>query len=461
MYNLFLVACGMNIPKKWNNKIAKKHNYLNYGLLSLATSFKALGSSPIVVHGGFKTPDEILFQIINIGLKESQYPIYISIISFYSLEWAKKFCKLLKTTFPDTDIVIGGRWVTTGREKWILSEIPEANAVVSGLAEDIAKQLLNDKYSQQKIIINKYSKHINSIFDVNLDYSILYDFERYQPSIEVSRGCGRGCSFCQERSFPLTQLKSANKISEQFEHISNVYGTNELSPYFEASFFNPNIEWAKKLIRVRNLNNEFYNWRCESRADVFDEEITETLVNAGFKVIDLGLESASCVQLLRMKKTKTPQQYLDKASRFIKYASSLGVWIKVNILLFLGETEETVTETIKWLENHKKYIKGVSVGPVIGFGLNHEVKKFVDSFDCPDVSIATPEREITGISMFNLSKEIDYTRSNELSLEISRNFMTKKNYYDLKAFSYFPRGYSYQEFCDDIPGEIDKLPFHN
>lgn len=287
----------------------------------------------------------------------------------------------------------------------------------------------------------------------------MHNHVRFQPSIEIYRGCGRGCSFCEERDFPLTKMKSPIAISQQFQHLCDIYGTHKLSPYFEASFFKPNQTWAKKLVKVRKDNNEVYHWRCESRADIFDKKLTELLVNGGFKVIDLGLESASHTQLLRMNKTKRPDEYLEKASEFIEFASSLGVWIKVNILLFIGETLETISETTEWIDKHKKYIKGVSVGSIIAFGLPDEVQDFINSFNCPEASIAKLKDNTTGVTRLNLSKEIDYFRSNELALEKSREFMTKRNYYDLKSFSYFPRGYSYQQFCEDIPEQADNLPF--
>jgi len=62
-----------------------------------------------------------------------------------------------------------------------------------------------------------------------------------------------------------------------------------------------------------------------------------------------------------MKKTKNPEQYLVRASKLIKECYEHDIAIKVNILLYAGETEKTILETTEWLEKHKKYIKGVSV----------------------------------------------------------------------------------------------------
>ncbi|OQY48517.1 MAG: hypothetical protein B6247_24990 [Candidatus Parabeggiatoa sp. nov. 2] len=213
------------------------------------------------------------------------------------------------------------------------------------------------------------------------------------------------------------------------------------------------------MINVRKQFGETYQWRCDSRADIFNDELTDLLVRGGFKVIDLGLESASPSQLLRMNKTRYPKRYLDKASRFIKLAASLGVWVKVNILLFPGESMNSISETMEWLDRHRDHIKGVSVGPVIVFGLEHEAKAFLDAYKNTGVSVARTRSDISGVTRLNLSKEINYLRCNELALEISQEFMSQKDYFDLKSFSYLPRDYTYNDFCRDLEEDDNDLPF--
>ncbi len=45
------------------------------------------------------------------------------------------------------------------------------------------------------------------------------------------------------------------------------------------------------------------------------------------------------------------------------------------------------------------------------------------------------------------------------SKEISRDFMTAKDYFDLKSFSYFSRDYSYSDFIRDIKAENGSYSF--
>lgn len=95
------------------------------------------------------------------------------------------------------------------------------------------------------------------------------------------------------------------------------------------------------------------------------------------KVIDLGLESASLLQLERMQKADKPQRYLDAASKLLETCASHGIWVKVNVLLYGGETAQTLDETQRWLDAHAQYLKGVSVGPVVVYGPPSHSEEFL------------------------------------------------------------------------------------
>lgn len=57
---------------------------------------------------------------------------------------------------------------------------------------------------------------------------------------------------------------------------------------------------------------------------------------------------------------------------------------------------------------------------------------------------------IRGITYLDLSNEIDYEKSIDISKEISREFMKAKDFFDLKSFSYFSIDYGYYDFLSDI-----------
>jgi hypothetical protein len=52
--------------------------------------------------------------------------------------------------------------------------------------------------------------------------------------------------------------------------------------------------------------------------------------------------------------------------------------------------------------------------------------------------------------MVHLSKDISAEHAEQLSTEIAKRFMSADDYFDLKQFSYFKRGYGIQDFRNDL-----------
>ena len=50
--------------------------------------------------------------------------------------------------------------------------------------------------------------------------------------------------------------------------------------------------------------------------------------------------------------------------------------------------------------------------------------------------------ERDGYAELNLSPEVDYQEARRLATDITQSLMSDQDYYDLKAFSYLPRGYT-------------------
>ncbi|MCG3844246.1 radical SAM protein [Photobacterium damselae] len=445
MHNVFCISAGQLDIKKEPNIINKKNLYLNYGLLSLASILKRNGLNPIQIHGNFTSPKLFSEHCINLGIDKTQYPVLISIPSFYAINWVHEFTKILKEEVKIKNIIVGGRWVIDGEVDQLKELLPFVDTIVDGLGEKSIFDIFNiSQFNRQT-----YSK---------LDYNILEDRELYQPSIEVSRGCGMGCDFCQEKDEKLLPLKSPQNIVLESNNIILHDKLNPMSLYFEASHFKPTEEWLLDLINQRELYRQTFKWRSESRADSNLTKFIPKLKESGMKVLDLGLESASAIQLERMKKTKKPETYLEKASSLLEAAYQHDIDVKVNVLLYAGETQQTIDDTYKWLDQHRRYIKGVSVGPVIAFGWDNKKIDFIKELESSGASIDHTE-QLVGITNFNLSKNISANKARELSKEISQDFMSAKDYYDLKSFSYFPRYYTYDDFISDIKQENGNYSF--
>jgi len=184
-------------------------------------------------------------------------------------------------------------------------------------------------------------------------------------------------------------------------------------------------------------------------------------VTAGLKVLDIGLESASIQQLTRMNKSNKPEVYLERASRFLKTCKSLGIWAKVNVLLYAGENVQTINETITWLEKHKECIKGVSVNPLIVYGRDENTKSYLKELSKYGAEPVDKNFFSKGYTNMHLSKEISFDVSEEYRILISKLFMTYEDYFDLKSFSYLPQSFTKEKFVEICKSaDLSKLPFN-
>lgn len=453
---IWFISAGIDKPKKRDHLLSRRQQYLNYGALCLATTLHLKGYSVNLVHGGHSDAIEFVEKLAKSGFFETKYPILISVPSFYALSWVQSFTAEVRGHSSKIKIVIGGRWVVGSDINWLKTKLPFADVIIPGLAEDEIETIVTCGD------IHKWASVKGSSAPAfNLDHRLVAEFKKFQPSVEASRGCGMGCAFCEERDIPLTRLKDPSLLVAHLHEVATQYDDSSIRPYVQSSFFAPNIAWAEKMARAASLYGDSIAWRCESRVDSIKPEAIAFLAQAGLKVIDLGLESASPKQIVRMKKSSNPEGYLRAASRLIDACKQHDVWVKVNFLLYAGETEQTYLETIGWLDDHRDSIKGVSVGPVILFGSPRTTAALVSDIERLGGSIVdSRSSELRGISQVHLSEKISNQDAEDLSLEASRRYMTMHDYFDLKSFSYYARNYTYNDFVADVGNcHESMLPF--
>ena len=460
---ILFISAGLKYPKKAGNPFSKFHNYLNYGLLGLATILNRKGYNPIVYHGKFQKPFEFTEFVINHSNFKPSFPLFISLPSVFAIDWAKEFIESFKMSFPNAKIIIGGRWVVEKDGKWIREKLPLVDLVVYGTAEKRIEKLLNPKKWAEiqntdisPLLINEsrlshLPKH---------DYSLMPDYMDFQPSIEVSRGCGLGCSFCLEKDTPLEDIKEVDFLFEEIKNVQSIFNTKQITPYFEASFFRPSSKWATQLAQSYIATEQKFQWRAETRIDSLSEKILVSLAKSGLKILDIGLESASIQQLKLMNKSVKPEIYLKRASKFLKICKSLGIWTKVNILLYAGENIDTINETIDWLEKHRDCIKGVSVNPLTVYGRDKNTQLYLNELKKHGAEPVENNFLSIGYSRMHLSKQMSFDTSEKYRIELCKMFMSHDDYYDLKSFSYWANSFTRKKF-DEICISSDNysLPF--
>lgn len=453
---IIFVSAGMLKPKKRDHQLARRQQFLNYGALSLASVLSSKGYAVRLVHGEHSDPKVFLEGLVRDFGLNADYPLLLSIPSFYALSWAQEFTQLVKGYNRKIRIVVGGRWVVGSDCEWLRERLPWVDEIVPGLAEDKIEGIVA---GVKRIALFSWKVERSPLF--NLDHRLVHGYKSYQPSVEASRGCGMGCAFCEERDIPLTPLKAPELLASHFQQIADQYEDSSIRPYVQSSFFAPNSKWADGLADAVSRAGVALSWRCESRVDSISPQAVASLAAAGLKVIDLGLESASEAQILRMKKTSRPDRYLRSASDLIMACRENGIWVKLNFLIYAGETHQTFDQTILWLDGHANAIKGISVGPAVVFGSPNSAAEYIHDIQAEGARLVDPESQFsTGIGHIHPSSEISARDAEALSLAASRRYMTASDYFDLKAFSYYPRDYSWKNFNDDVKlCDTGSLPF--
>ncbi len=447
---VFCISAGQNETKKTDHPIHRQNLYLNYGLLSLASVLHRAGVDAIQIQGNFNSAESTFKRCVQLGLEDSNYSVLISVPSFYAVNWTNEFITLLKMSFPDVKAILGGRWVVDRNPENLRALIPLADIVVPGISEALVEELILGASGNLKVPPRIYTYS-------QLNYDLLDERELYQPSLEVSRGCGMGCNFCQEKDEPLTKLKPAEDIVTEAAKSILVDGLTPMNFYLEASMFAPNGRWTASLLEQQKAHDTSFKWRTEARVDSILPRHLPALYSSGLRILDLGLESADPHQLGRMRKCNDPGRYLKKASELVTAAHSAGIQIKVNLLLFPGETQASIQRTSDWLSDHSDKVRGVSVGPVIVFGWPERVSSYIEYLCGLGASVS--HSPMQGVTHLNLSSEIDFDGSMELSAKLGKQFMDSDDYYFLKSFSYFSRDYTKEKFLLDCYGIESDLNF--
>lgn len=462
--SVLMIGAGMLRPKKAGNPFATIHRYLNYGLLGLAGTLKAKGFLPRVFQGHFTAPEDFVSRLQELGWLDVKSPILLSIPSSYALGWSRDVCRLIKKRRPGSQIVAGGRWVVAEDGAWLRRQIPDVDLVIFGTADHVIERVLEPR--NWKLIAGADISPLPMVSAASgtlsrMDYTLLDGAHEFTPSFEISRGCGRNCGFCAESKVPLTQPKPAADLAQEIEEAALALGLSDFHAYFEASLFQPSTQWSTQLVAELDAHGLNIQWRAETRVDHMTGRQVEILAKSGLKVLDLGLESASGKQLEIMGKTRSPDVYLNKASELLQACYDNGVWTKVNVLLYAGESEQTLAETKNWLDKHATLIKGVSAGPLIVYRFGDESKSFLaglEKYGTRAVSESALDEQ--GFAELHLSSVVSHSQAMHQAREISRAMMRGRDYFDLKSFSYFPPGMSYEAFLElCASSRPENLPF--
>ena len=446
---ILAISAGQTEYKKQTNAVKGHIRYLNYGLLGLATMIRdVLGLDVVMAQGDGRSPEDFLAWLEECGVRVGECErILLSVPSYYSVSWCVSLCELMHTRYGRC-VSVGGRWVVDDDPDWIRRKLVYVDEIVVGFGEHPLAQLLCPERA------HLVREGRTQCFE-HLDYSIMLGYEHYQPSIEVSRGCGSGCAFCADKANKRLQNIAVDNVMRELDYLDSVY--SDYTYYLEAPHFCFSPSWVDEFVKRVREREVMHPWRCTTRVESVPLGKIGELASSGLKILDIGLESASPEQLLRMGKTRDPERYLERAHAVLEECAREGVWVKLNILLFAGENAETVRQTLTWLRERRHLIKGVAVSTLVYY------KGAGSLDDLVALGARVPEGADLGGSGYidlDLSDEMSVDTARVAALNICREMMSARDYYDIKSVSYFERGYTYRDFLADVAAsDPESLPF--
>lgn len=444
------IAAGQEFSRKGENLVRRRLKYLNYGLLGLSSLIDQYSEYNVrMFQADDRTIEELILEIESTGISISCdcKCILLSIPSFHSISWCVKFCEYIKQNY-DTTIIVGGRWVVDNHAEWVKRKLKHIDIISEGFGERFMSECF--RFSDSEEAFDGKSHCFT-----NVNYRVLHNYLDYNPNLEISRGCGSGCAFCADSKNPRLRNKPVNIIMDELDRLDSIF--EEYTPYYTAPHFVFNKRWVDEYCNESAKRSKIRQWRCTTRVESVPLDRLCDLRSAGMKVIDIGLESASITQLRRMQKSNKPELYLEKAEALIEACAQNDIWIKLNIMLYAGETLDTISETMNWLKKHKNQIKDVSAGSLVYYYNMTNLQELIDL----GASIPSgQDLEENGFMNLNMSSEIDVAKAQELCCEIPRIVANQRDFYDIKKFSYYPQSYDYSAFMQDVRKcNLKDLPF--
>jgi anaerobic magnesium-protoporphyrin IX monomethyl ester cyclase len=435
-----------------SNLYRKAEYLLNMGLLSIATYLRNIGISVVLVDLAMEEkPIETLGSLLAL-----HHPRFVGISnqSCYSYLTTIEYANLVKSINPQTSVMVGGLHAS-GLPEILLRECKSIDTVVVGEGELVLESIVKREASSCKMRLQTFNGRsiisrqnvINLDTMPRLDYTMYPNYQEFVPYVEESRGCKGGCAYCIS---PLVnrgiRIRCPNDIVQDVASLKKLYGSSDFHFFIEANNFA--VDHVRTSEMAMLLAGEQISWRVESRVDTFPIHLLDSLVEGGLRVLDIGLESASPEMLLRMNKTRNPKEYLEAGIRLAEIIARNGkCLLKLNIMLFYGESSKTIALTREYLRTISDICPiSLGIGPVRMDPGSKMYREFMKNTD-PSQFHGTFWGKVHCYPI-NLSPEISFLDANRICLDLSQEFQTSRTYFEAKRHSQLPYRLTYEKFME-------------
>ena len=281
------------------------------------------------------------------------------------------YAKLLKQTFPNASIAIGGAHITILQEKNFYSCFDYAfigEAEVSW-AEFLKRYENNKDISDIRGIIyrkdNKVtstgsSEPVKDIDSIPYPARHLLNREKYNigtlrgrknfTTIMTTRGCPFKCIFCSTKVFGnRVRRRVAGSVIDEIKSV--IYNFDIRHFTFLDDTLTLDRNYILEICQAIKRENLKITFDGSTRANLIDEELVEIMANSGLIRISFGLETVD-LQIRKIIKKEVPLDSYEKANRI---TNKYGIETLNSVMLGLpGETAETVDKTLTFLRNARE-----------------------------------------------------------------------------------------------------------
>jgi len=232
-------------------------------------------------------------------------------------------------------------------------------------------QLHNNKPNYHDVPGLYFRKHNGEVISCNhdqLDLSFIPtpDFDDLPldlyltPTLPVqsSRGCyWHKCKFCIHwDTYSDFRTRSPEKFVDDIKHLSKKYKTK----YFHFTDDCLTIPHARKIVKLIKENHLDIRWLSYFRIENdLDFNLLKEIWDAGGRILEMGLESASPRMLKLMNKNISP----EVARRIADDASLIGLMVK--FFMFHGYPKEELSEVKTTVEFTESLIKSGKIRPFL------------------------------------------------------------------------------------------------
>lgn len=238
--------------------------------------------------------------------------------------------KILKNRLPGIITVAGGPEVTIDNE-WLVSS-DAFDLMVSGEGEPFATEILNADSTRKIIRKNGRFLEAGRMSFLPGTYPNPWLTGYLDPAggasvyVETIRGCAGGCKYCSyRRNHPSPRILDAESTSELLGSLIKA-GAGEI--VFLDPTFNSRGDLVELLKSMNKLDSNFFG---EMRGDLISTSTASLIADAGFRNVEIGLQSVNRDTLIRSGRPGNPLKVLDGALNL----KNAGVTPVIDIILGL------------------------------------------------------------------------------------------------------------------------------